>query len=353
MAKKSSLPPDPVQVSAFKQLLPAFKEFMDQKPYQYVYDSTILGVQAPGTDEVLYAYVMGALGEVVGFNVYTAENVTYWIQELEYSISSGRSPDPDIVSNIPMWQVAYARANDMSAQMKALNQAAGVVFKRGVRRTGIEVLKVATGKYPVPATKDDMNRIHAILPGLQYLITYIAANMDRDQADTLTEQGRCLVAVLQPDGVWTHDERDLPKPKALNLLDAGPIPQAAGFLLQGLQKENTTLFIEAGQVPGYVRNDQGELESMMMIVAVEPEQGLIIGFELTPVAQWKTEGHMAVAKILQRLGAFPAAIYSNDQEVAAMLQAWEQQYNIPIQLDESIGSVLDQLGMMLGGMGGL
>ena len=306
-------------------------EMMKIAPWEVVDESTILGVKHPQTGEVYYAYVMGSLGEVVGFNLYDEENIAYWRHTFEQIQEHPESFNADFVLFQKFLQVAAVSKSKLNQEAKSLHTAAGTKVPRG-KKGYTEAISYRPGYAPSLANEEDMELLSALIPGLINLIDDIDFGSD---VDMLTETDEAFISTFE-NGDWTPIADFLPKPKAAIEL-AADVPLNPNFWqdLKALPNTDEDFAIRAGLTPAAVLNEEGESVFLACIVALGLDSKLILGFGQVFAPEWKDSAALELKDTIERTGHLPAAFVTGQSHYQTLIKSCASALGIPFRIDEA------------------
>ena len=143
----------------WKALYQAAKEFGEIKPWKWMTETDIFGVQNPLTGEVGYCCVMGELGEVLAMSVYLG---TSGLQGYS-NIIEGRveENDPDMMFAQDCFMVSFEDRDGLEKEDMALIKKTGLRFSG--RRAWPLFRRYEPGFFPSPIAAEDVVYLTAVL----------------------------------------------------------------------------------------------------------------------------------------------------------------------------------------------
>ncbi len=116
----SDLPPTGVSLDAWRELLKAQDTLARLRPWQWLEDTHIFGVEDPTTGEVNYVSVQGAHGEDPAVLLYPGEEgwTAYWAL-MEFAAEAGLVPD-DLALTVPMIVAGWAEEDALTPADRGL-----------------------------------------------------------------------------------------------------------------------------------------------------------------------------------------------------------------------------------------
>ncbi|RPI36314.1 MAG: hypothetical protein EHM54_06035 [Nitrospiraceae bacterium] len=146
-------------IEEWKALYQAAKEFGEIKPWKWMTETDVFGVQNPVTGEVGYCCVMGELGEVLAMSVYLGTRGLQGYMD----IIEGRveQDDPDLMFAQDCLMVSFEDREGLEKEDMALIKKTGLKFSG--RRAWPLLRRYEPGFFPSPIAGDDVKYLIAVL----------------------------------------------------------------------------------------------------------------------------------------------------------------------------------------------
>ncbi len=143
----------------WKELYQAAKEFGDIKPWEWMIETDIFGVQNPLTGEIGYCCIMGELGEVLAMAVYLGtEGLQGYIDIIEGLVGPD---DPDSMFSQDCLIVSFEDRDDIEKEDKALIKKLGLKFSG--KRAWPLFRRYEPGYFPSPIYSKDIQYLTVVL----------------------------------------------------------------------------------------------------------------------------------------------------------------------------------------------
>lgn len=328
----------------FQQLHEAFTGLIAREPWTLVDESEILAVQHPASGEVYYAYFMGELGEVVGFNLYRGEHIAPWLHTLDDMDETGLD-EADMLSH-SFYQLTAAKKAGLEKEIVKLHETAGITVPKG-KAGYLEPLSYRSGFVPVMMDEQAMQEVVPLLPGFRHLLEELAAGR-LEAAGSLYDEGQCYVAALQDDGSWQAAPRPMPEPEPVNLFGSIREPQEAeGLRLRLLPKAKEPFLLHAQLVPMPVA-DGDNAYFPVALFCIGDDSGLIHGLELLRLDAWQEEAVPTVLRILETVRTIPKSFVVADDRLLPLAEACARLLGVKAKHDPASGELLSDVFESLG-----
>ncbi|MFH1039231.1 MAG: hypothetical protein V1789_11255 [PVC group bacterium] len=275
------------------------------KPWEWMWDSEIFGVQDPETGEVGYCCVMGRLGEHFGLAVYRGSEGLEGYMKVQSGDVDAYSSDALHYQKCLM--VSFEDRDFLAPKDRKIVKQLGLKF-RGDNAWPL-FRDWTPGYHPWFITPEETRYLIQLIPQA----IDVTERFKQDLALLAPPQpGRYLVRVprLGPDGLIWEDEWKEPVPPP----EPGPVD--ALFDSSSLEKIRETITRRAGiwEIDYFyssetVREKQERPYFPRMMLCVDHETGLILFFHLVSAhSQWINEFIEAFLEKLEKLGSLPGKI---------------------------------------------
>jgi hypothetical protein len=326
----------PELVNTFKTLHKLFLELIELKPWELVHESVLLGVRHPATDEIYYAYFMGELGEVVGFNLYDATNVAYWRHTLERLQQDEDSFSPSSMLSHTFLQLTAGKKSGLPKEVIALHEAAGITVPRG-KAGYLEPVDYRAGYAPALPADEPLQLASDVIPGFIYTLKTIDQGI-HVEAEQLAEQGIGLVASKNEHNRWELMSRPLPAPKEPDMLSVD-IPGAAIWdPLRSLPRSGDAYAFHAELLPAPFLDETRRGVYPIMFLCVSLQQRMILQVSQVPAPDWRCSAADALVAMLKSIGQLPKRIVIADRTLQSLLDACGAAVSTPVSIDASEGA---------------
>lgn len=334
----------------FKKLYDAFSSLIALKPWLIIHESILIGVRHPQTGVIYYAYFMGSLGEVVGFNLYRDDDVKPWL----FARESMQSPDfsHDEMLTHAFFQFSLEKKSKVPAEVQGLHAAIDVVVPRG--KSGyLDAITYRGGYTPVQMREEEMAEVLPLFPGFAFLLEEIAEGQLKDP--TLPGRlNRFYVASLERDGLWQSSEEDLPEGEPANLFSVELSDENEKKLMELRNKpaSDDGFVIQAALLPMPTMNDEGIGIFPLGIFCINAENGMILGFGMLDITTWQKAAAGELIEMLRNAPHLPKALIVSDDRLLPLVEECADVLEIVCIHDEGAKEFTDQvLGGLLGQMG--
>ena len=294
-----------VSPQQWRELYNAAIELKKLKPWEWMWDSEIFGVQNPETGEVGYCCVMGRVGEHYAMAVYLGSEGL----EGHQKISSGEV-DPqsnDALHCQKCLMVSFEDRDYLDPKDRKIIKRLGLKFHGD--NAWPMFRNWTPGYFPWFITPEEAGYILQLIPQALDVTERFKQDLTLLIAPT---PGQCLVRVPRsgPDGLIWEDEWKEPEPH--------PEPEVVDLSLYGSTLENIreTIHLSADiweidcfYSSNTVRENQERPYFPRMMLCVDQETGLILFFHLASAhSQWKDEFIEAFLENLENLDSLPGKI---------------------------------------------
>jgi uncharacterized protein YecA (UPF0149 family) len=151
--------PTTFSIEEWKALYQAAKEFGEIKPWKWMRETDIFGVQNPLTGEVGYCCVMGELGEVLAMSVYLGTGgLQGYINIIEGLVEPD---DPDSMFVQDCFMVSFEDRDGLEKEDMALIKKTGLKFSG--KRAWPLFRRYEPGFFPSPVAGEDVKYLTAVL----------------------------------------------------------------------------------------------------------------------------------------------------------------------------------------------
>jgi hypothetical protein len=301
-------------------------------PWQWMEESQIFGVQNPETGELGFVSVMGMGGEHFAVSVYRGAEGLYGFWAME---DAGPLIDPQMLIEIPQLQASFEDRTELQKQDRDLIKKLGLKF-RGAKAWPL-FRSYAAGYMPWFLTAEETRFLTVALEQ-----TLAVAPRVKDSPDILwgeddSVEGHYLVRVARQENGnlrWSEQMMQVAEPEPTQI--AIMMDMEALQHLKGLAPSRLELEVDFFSLPTPVR-DKGERPYFPnMLLLVEGNMGMILGFAMMPPAETKEKlwGKipLEIVQKLAELEAMPREIRVASPMLAQLLQVLSRE--LPCQIKQ-------------------
>jgi hypothetical protein len=250
----------------------AAEAFRDLKPWEWMYDSDLFGVQDPVSGKIGYCCVMGNLGEHFGITIYSGEDgLNSYYEMLEFG------QDDPMMAGLRQncLSISFEDREDLPEQDRKFFKALGVKF-RG-RKQWVLAQEFSPGYLPWHISEAQVPFLTVALQQAVNVASSVRENSEMLQFD----EEKVLVRVPKPMGnsfAWENQISDMPDINTSIALK--PIPSLMQKAKQ-MHQSDAALLLSLAFAPSPTRVDAKSRPFFPMIaVLMEQEQGVILAFEM-------------------------------------------------------------------------
>lgn len=239
----------------WKNFFEAAVEFRDLQPWDWMDDSDIFGVQAPGSSEIGWCCIMGNAGEVFALGVYIGnEGLATYQRILDSYYGEFDMADQIAVGfEQKMLKVEFVGRDEISKVDRDAFKALGIKF-RGENQW-IQVREFSPGYYPWYISDEQA----LLLTHYLRQAVDVAQRYDIDDDLIRNSDEELLVRVATPSGdglIWKDEYVEAPS------FDEAVVREVNPFLInrckKELQKEAAALCFSLSYIPGAIERMKGE-----------------------------------------------------------------------------------------------
>lgn len=337
-------------VQTFKTLHELFSELIELKPWKLVHESVLLGVCLPRTGEVYYAYFMGELGEVIGFNLYDATNVGYWRRTLEELLRDEDCFPPSLMLSHTFLQLTASKKTGLSKEVLALHESGGIAAPRG-KAVYLEPAYYKAGYAAAFPSEELLQLAIEIIPGFIYTLKSIEQGL-HVQAEELAEKGIGFVSFRNEHKRWELKTEPLPAPKKPDLY-AADIPAVDIWdTLKTLPRTQDVYALHAELLPAAFLDEMGHAVYPIMLLCYSLQKGIILQVSQVPAPKWQSSAADALVALLKSIGQLPKRFVIADSTLQSLLETCGTAVSTPLIINKSEGaSAVKAFDFIAGQMG--
>lgn len=254
----------------WRNLFEIMKKLAELKPWEWMEETDIFGVQNPETDEIGFVSVMGRMGEHYGVFVYLGDAGLYRFWEFQHEVPE---PDPMKIFEIPHLQASFEDWEMLTEEDKQIIKKLGLKF-RG-RNAWPQFRSVKPGHLPYYIESGEARFLTFALSQLLEIAVRFKQDESLLEPDSEDEY---LVRVLQgeDDGyVWVDQKLKITQPAAENINI--PMNHDALENIKKLPDSDTTVDVDFFMIPAPVQDKQSKPYFPYMLLIVEDDSGMILG----------------------------------------------------------------------------
>jgi len=264
-----------VSVEDWKILYEAAVEIKELRPWEFMEEVDIFGVQSPSSGEIGFVSVMGSLGEHVGLSVYLGSEGLLGFWDMVYA---DPSTPPEIVLEIPQLQVSFDDRDDLDRKDLDLIKKLGLKFKG--KNSWPTFRSIVPGFLPWFLEKDEV----LFLTGVLTQSINVISRFKKDNSTLDFEDDFYLVRV--PHGKksvrWMDEilEISFPEPRLISYLVDEDLVEKA----QGLKKLDMKVELDLFMIPAAIGAKRDQRPSnAYALMAVEAAESIVIGVDILSV----------------------------------------------------------------------
>jgi hypothetical protein len=333
----------------WENLFQAAIDFRDLKPWEWMYDADIFGVEDPETGEIGWCSVMGAGGQVYSLTVYPGEEGFYTFDRLA-SLDDETLETDYIAAGIEMkiLQVEFTGREEITDVDRAAFKALGLKFRGD--GNWVQIREMQPGYMPWYLSDDQAVFLtHCLRQAIE-----VALRFQEDEDIIADHSGDPLVRT--PDktaGGIRWSDRYQPEP------EWSPPPRKADpFLLNRAKKElkvtPTTSCFALDYIPGGFNAEGDEERPFFSKIAIwmDYESGMILGTDLFTPKLFEISFDKVFFQKLHEFGSIPQQWLVDSRQAYHALEPIAHGLGSELILapDEDVfQEVRDALGMFFGG----
>ncbi len=305
-------------------LFRAAEAYRDLKPWEWLYDSDIFGVQDPATGNIGYCCALGNLGEHMALNVYMgAEGLTSYYEMLEFG------EDDPMMAGLRQncLSVSFEDREVLSDQDRKLIKDLGLKY-RGAGQW-VMAREYSPGWLPWYISEEQAVFLtHALQ---QAVVVAIRAEEDPDMLQFDEEQVLVRVPRQTPKGLqWEDQIMDLP---ACTYEPAIPVSDAIVERGRQLPQTRNTLMLILSFGPQPVKDDQEDGRPFFptMAMLLDKKSRAILSFEMFAPNDMEKLPHWFVY-ILEQRKERPAKIIISNGFGAGMMEQLAEKLSIKLEV---------------------
>ncbi len=277
----------------WKKLYDLMAQFEQLAPWDWMEEDDIFGFEMPGTGELGFISVMGALGEHYAMAIYQGTKGLggFWhMQEL------GPRLTPEFILTVPQLQASFEDREEITKEDRAVIKQLGLKF-RGAKAWP-QFRSFRPGCLPWYTEKAE---VEMLICGLEQLLD--VAPRFEDDPDLLmpTEDDNDYLVRVLDDGVWKDSIRRIQSPKETTLHFKMNM-QALNALKQAMPGQHT-LEVDLFMMTTPIQEKRSERPYFpYMLMICDKKSGMILGTELLqPLPDLKTMREKVPALIVTTL----------------------------------------------------
>ena len=320
-------------------------EIKKLKPWRWLEETDLIGIENPDTGEIGFISVMGAIGEYEAVALYFGAEGLYGFIALQQDELS----KPDRVLELAQVQVAFSDRNDLEKEDLHLITQFGLKF-RG-KGAWPQFRSYRGGYLPWFITPDEAR---FLAYGLSQIIE-VATNV-RDKAKPFkptgrVEQGGYLMRVARKGEsglIWEDQVWRIPKPASEPLrasVDASLIESLGRIVKSKLDFE-----IDLMLVPARIGKSGERPRAAYGLMIADRDSGYIFGFELMSaqdsLAAMYSRIPNEVAKLILQAQIVPTRMVVRSDRLRSVLKPLAQKLNIELLYEDSLPSIDEAIGSM-------
>jgi hypothetical protein len=262
----------------FKELCHLAHHIQQLKPWEFMEETDLFGVQDPGSSEIGFVSVMGALGEYEAVAVYRGPEALYAWQDFhdELEINPKSEQASDMLMEIPQLQLWFADANELERRDREIIKNSGLKFTD--RKPTFRSHR--PGYLPWFLTEPEARYLVQVLTQLIDVAMRFKYDADVIRFDEDPDDNEYLIRVpdmRDSEVVWQDEIRAIDPPA--NQQMPLSVDESVLSTLRALPKSGI-LEVDLSTIPARIGEPKGRPRSLYVLMAADSETCFVHGFEL-------------------------------------------------------------------------
>ncbi len=322
--KQKLLEATPPTVDEWKQLYDLAAKVKELAPWDWMEEDDIFGFQMPGTGELGFISVMGALGEHYSIAIYLGiEGLDrFWeMQDL------GPKLTPEFILQVPQLQLSFEDREIITAEDRAIMKPLGLKFRGANAWPQFRSYRPGCFPWYLEQAEAEM-----LIYGLEQTLDVAPrVKVDPDILFPTEEEDDYLLRV-NPKGTWKDDQIhvDNPYTKTIELQINLPVLDE----LKGRMPGDASVEVDFYMLEEPIQENKQERPFFPYILMLaEHESGFILGTELLkPLPSMEAMWEQIPAKVVESLANTlePKEILVQNEFLKSLLQLLEEELGIKI-----------------------
>jgi hypothetical protein len=319
-----------------KKLYDVAGRIKELAPWEWMEESQIFGVENPETGEIGFVSIMGMAGEHFAVSVYRGSEGLYGFWDL---VDAGPEVDPQMLLEIPQLQVSFEDRAETTKRDRDLMKQLGLKF-RGAKAWPM-FRSYASGYMPWYLTAEETRFLIYALEQTLEVAPRVKSEPDLLWGEDDAVDGDYLVRVANgeksPIG-WKDQMMPVPEPEPPQvriMMDMGALTQLKNLPLSQLELE-----VDLFNMPTPVQDKGGRPYFPAMLLLVDGNLGMIVGFAMMPPAETREilwgQIPMEIVRKLANLSARPKEIRVASGVLANLLAPVGRELSCPINLVDDL-----------------
>lgn len=321
----------------WKRLLTATKEIAELKPWEWMHEEEVFGVQLPDSDDIGFVSIMGEFGEHIAVSAYLGERSYARLCSLYGPQQEANAPEH--LYEIRHLMLSFEDREFLKDQDRRIISDLGFKF-RG-RNAWPLFRSVCPGYFPWQLVDEEVEQLAVVL---EQAIDVSLRCKENPALVQFEDAATHLIRTPKKtdDGIeWIDEERTLAPlpPEKLNFeLDRRPL-----FRLANIEKQDGAVEFDLFLAPGAVTPKGERPQCMYLLVGIDAETEFAVGMDtfqalegLNPMLE---QIPAAFVKILMNAEYVPTEIRVQSERLATLLEGVCEEVGIEINLYERLEGI--------------
>jgi len=339
----------PGQLEAWQELNAAAGRVSDLGPWKWMSEMDVFGIQVPSTAELVFASVMGELGEHYAVAAYRGASALYSF----LAMTVDQDSPPESVLEVPMIQASFGGRNELRKEDHEIIKRLGLRFRGANAWPAFRSYR--PGYLPWFLEDDEIEVLRLILEQ----VLDVAPRVKDDPALVSASDSHTFLVRVQraQPPTWEDQRMDImpPEPERIeSFIDPKLIDK-----VRSSPKSRSNIELDLFLVPTPVREGEGRPLLPYMLLSVDARNGVIIGQSLLTAdpslqVMWSGVPQRVLGQLLEA-GQLPSEITVRSGVLPDLLRPLATM-GIKVKsarhlakLDSAKNSLLDFLSQGLGG----
>lgn len=260
----------PGQLEAWQELYAAAGRVSDLGPWKWMSEMDVFGIQVPSTAELVFASVMGELGEHYAVAAYRGASALYSF----LAMTVDQDSPPESVLEVPMIQASFGGRNELRKEDHEIIKRLGLRFRGANAWPAFRSYR--PGYLPWFLEDDEIEVLRLILEQ----VLDVAPRVKDDPALVNASDSHTFLVRVQraQPPTWEDQRMDImpPEPERIeSFIDPKLIDK-----VRSSPKSRSNIELDLFLVPTPVREGEGRPLLPYMLLSVDARNGVIIGQSL-------------------------------------------------------------------------
>ena len=325
--------------------------FRDMKPWEWMDDSDIFGVQDPASGEIGYCCVMGAAKEVFALGIYLGEEGFHSYLNILFNADGF---EDDMISaglEQKIIKIEFVNNNEITKDEKEIYKELGLKFRGKNQWVSPRLFLPAY----MPRTLTDEQALfstHVLWQAME-----VAEQCKENDEFLYEDEEKIMVRVPEKmNNTLNWKNRWLEEPEEAETEPKQAIdPTIIANLKEKLPVKEAALCFSLGYFPGGILSGEGESHPFFARLAlwISYGSGMILGFNTFSPKAYDTEFDDFIFKTFQNIGFIPSQILTNSHYAAESMESIAESLDIDLIMAPDIKEFTDAMEGLKSMMGGM